>query len=66
MNLITTPQAAELLDVHVNSAARLLDNAGVKFVYIGPARAYNVADIERISKQRQREKALELIRLFRR
>jgi N-acetylmuramoyl-L-alanine amidase len=57
MNIITTPQAAELLSVHVNSAARLLDNAGVKYFYIGQARAYNVADIERISRQRQREKA---------
>ena len=67
MNLITTPQAAALLDCHVNSAVRILDDARVQpAAWIGKARAYSPEAVERIAAKRRRIKALDMIRSFRR
>ena len=65
MKIITTPEAARLLMVHEKSAARLLDNEGVPFFMVGRARAYNLADVERIAALRRKEAARGMIRKFR-
>ena len=66
MNHITTTQAAELLKVHPNSVVRLLDKNGVGYEMVGKARAYRLRDIEQIAAARNRAKAIEMIRRFRR
>ena len=66
MNHITTTQAAELLRVHPNSVVRLLDKNGVEYEMIGKSRAYQLQDVEQIAAARNRTKALEMIRQFRR
>ena len=66
MNHITTTQAAKLLKVHPNSVVRLLDKNGVAYEMIGKSRAYQESDVEQIAAARNRTKALEMIRQFKR
>ena len=66
MNHITTTQAAKMLKVHPNSVVRLLDKNGVEYEMIGKSRAYRLRDVEQIAAARNRTKALEMIRQFRR
>ena len=65
MKIITTTQAAERLGIHPKSVARMLDNKGVPFFMVGRARAYNLADVERIAALRRKEAARGMIRKFR-
>ena len=66
MNHITTTQAAELLKVHPNSVVRLLDKNGVAYEMVGKSRAYQASDVEQIAAARNKAKAIEMIRQFRR
>ena len=66
MNHITTTQAAKLLNIHPNSVVRLLDKNGVAYEMIGKSRAYQESDVERVAAARNRAKAIEMIRRFRR
>jgi len=66
MNHITTTQAAKMLKVHPNSVVRLLDKNGVEYEMIGKSRAYQLRDVERVAAARNKVKAIEMIRQFRR
>ena len=66
MNHITTTAAAKLLNIHPNSVVRLLDKNGVAYEMVGKARAYQASDVERVAAARNRAKAIEMIRRFRR
>jgi len=66
MNHITTTQAAKMLKVHPNSVVRLLDKNGVEYEMIGKSRAYQASDVERVAAARNKAKALEMIKQFRR
>ena len=66
MNHITTTQAAKMLKVHPNSVVRLLNKEGVECEMIGKSRRYQLQDVERVAAARNRTKALEMIRQFRR
>jgi len=66
MNHITTAAAAKLLNIHPNSVVRLLDKNGVGYEMIGKSRAYRLRDVERVAAARNKVKAIEMIRQFRR
>jgi len=66
MNHITTTAAAKLLNIHPNSVVRLLDKNGVAYEMIGKARAYQASDVEQVAATRNKAKAIEMIKQFRR
>ena len=52
MNFVTATEAARILKVHPGHALKLLDRERISYERVGKARAYHIADVNKLAARR--------------